>query len=616
MKQREKSDEMSLGEIVFILVSCSILMAIVAYISYQMTKGRVGSANEYFLAGRGLTGIFIAGSLLLTNLSAEQLIGLNGQAFSGNMSSMAWEVTAGLAAIIMAIYLLPKFLGIGISTVPEFLSKRYDEDVRRMTVLLFLLGYMCVTIPSMLYSGSIAVLQLFDVPALFGVSYTQALWMVIWFVGIIGAIYAIFGGLRAVAVSDTINGVGLVLIGFLVPILGFITLGDGNMLAGMKQIATSSPEKLNAIGGKEDSVPFFSIFTGILFANLFYWALNQYVIQRVLGAKNLAEGQKGVLMTGFLKLLVPIFMLIPGVIGFHLYGSSVSNSDLAYPSLIADLLPVWLMGFFLAVLLGAVFSSFNSLLNSISTLFVLDIYKPKFDPEADDQKLIKVSKLFSVVVALISFVVAPLLMYAPDGLWNLIRQFTGFFNIPILVIVLMGMLFRKIPALAAKVVIIFHVFAYYFLVWGTKQIFNVELGINFIHIYGILLVVEVAFMLLMAKVKPIKKVQPFSYTVSKERMVPWKYAIPVSITLVASIIFVYFVFSPIGLAYQSGIVSPWFWPCTGILLVTTAILYLAALKNWHAKYAEYLQSFKHKKKKFKVKRTSLRLNIKEGALDK
>ncbi len=607
---------MGLGEIAFILVSCSILMALVAYISYQMTKGRVGSANEYFLAGRGLTGIFIAGSLLLTNLSAEQLIGLNGQSFSGNMSSMAWEVTAGFAAIIMAIYLLPKLLGIGISTIPEFLSKRYDEDVRRMTVLLFLLGYMCVTIPSMLYSGAIAVLQLFDVPALFGISYTQALWMVIWFVGIVGAIYAIFGGLRAVAVSDTINGVGLVLIGFLVPILGFIALGDGNVVAGMKQIATTSPEKLNAIGGKGDSVPFFSIFTGILFANLFYWALNQYVIQRVLGAKNLAEGQKGVLMTGFLKLLVPIFMLLPGVIGFHLYGSSVSNSDLAYPTLIADLLPVWLMGFFLAVLLGAVFSSFNSLLNSISTLFVLDIYKPKFAPDADDQKLIKVSKLFSVAVALISFIVAPLLMYAPDGLWNLIRQFTGFFNIPILVIVLMGMLFRKIPALAAKVVIIFHVFAYYFLVWGTKQIFNVELGINFIHIYGILLVVEVAFMLLMAKFKPNEQVQPFSYTVSKERMVPWKYAIPVSITLVASIILVYIVFSPIGLAYQSGIVSPWFWPSTSILLVITAVLYVAALKNWHAKYAEYLQSFKHKKKKFKVKRTSLRLNIKEEVLEK
>ncbi|WP_223703057.1 solute:sodium symporter family transporter [Sutcliffiella deserti] len=605
---------MGLGEIVFILASCTLMMALVAYISYRMTKGKVGSANEYFLAGKGLTGIFIAGSLLLTNLSAEQLIGLNGQAFSGNMSSMAWEVTAGLAAIIMAIYLLPKLLGIGISTVPEFLSKRYDEDVRRMTVLLFLLGYMCVTIPSMLYSGSIAVLQLFDVPALFNISYTQSLWLVVWFVGIIGGIYAIFGGLRAVAISDTINGVGLVFIGFLVPILGFIALGDGNMVAGMKQIATTNPEKLNAIGSSTDSVPFFSIFTGILFANLFYWALNQYVIQRVLGAKNLAEGQKGVLMTGYLKLLVPIFMLIPGVIGFHMYGNNLSNSDLTYPTLITDLLPVWLMGFFLAVLLGAVFSSFNSLLNSIATLFVLDIYKPKFAPDAEDQKLIKVSKIFGIIVALISFIVAPFLMYAPDGLWNLIRQFTGFFNIPILVIVLMGMLFRKIPAFAAKVVIVFHVFAYYFLVWGSNQIFNIEIGISFIHIYGILLAIEVAFMLLMAKFRPLEKVERFEYTESAERMVPWKYAIPVSITLVTSIIFVYLVFSPVGLAYEAGIVSAWFWPLVLLLVAITIVLSMLSVKKWHAKYALYLSS--HEKEKTPKARKKLKLKPETSVLEK
>ncbi len=335
--------------VLFILLSCTFFMALVAFVSYRLTRGRTSSVNEYFLAGRGLTGVFIAGSLLLTNLSAEQLIGLNGQSFTGNMSGMAWEVTAGIAAIIMAIFLLPKFLGIGISTIPEFLNTRYDEDVRRMTVLLFLLGYMCVTIPSMLYSGGLAVLRLFDVPSLLNLSYTQSLWLVIWIVGIIGAIYAIFGGLRAVAVSDTINGIGLVFIGFLVPILGFITLGNGDILTGMKEVATTNPEKLNAIGDSNDSVPFLSIFTGIIFANLFYWALNQYVIQRILGASNLKEGQKGVLFTGYLKLLVPIFMMIPGVIAFHLYGDSISNGDLSYPTLISELLPVWLMGFFLAV---------------------------------------------------------------------------------------------------------------------------------------------------------------------------------------------------------------------------------------------------------------------------
>jgi SSS family solute:Na+ symporter len=292
---------MTIQQVLYILVTGALFMALVAYVSYRMTRGKVESADDYFLAGRGLTGVFIAGSLLLTNLSAEQLIGLNGQSFAGNMSAMAWEVTAGIAAIIMALFLLPRFLGIGISTIPEFLSQRYDEDVRRLTVLLFLLGYMCVTIPSMLYSGGLAVLQLFDVPTLLGISFEQSLWIVVWFIGIIGAIYAIFGGLRAVAVSDTLNGIGLIIIGFLVPTLGFLALGDGNLLDGMKTIATTNPEKLNAIGSANDSVPFLSIFTGMIFANLFYWALNQYVIQRALGAKKLGRGTKRSTFYGLFK---------------------------------------------------------------------------------------------------------------------------------------------------------------------------------------------------------------------------------------------------------------------------------------------------------------------------
>nr|WP_034807684.1 solute:sodium symporter family transporter [Exiguobacterium sp. AB2] len=571
------------------LITGALFMGLVAYVSYRMTRGKVDSADDYFLAGRGLTGLFIAGSLLLTNLSAEQLIGLNGQSFAGNMSAMAWEVTARIAAIIMALFLLPRFLGIGISTIPEFLSQRYDEDVRRLTVLLFLFGYMCVTIPSMLYSGGLAVLQLFDVPELLGVSFEQALWMVIWFIVIIGAIYAIFGGLRAVAVSDTLNGIGLIIIiGFLVPTLGFIALGDGNLVDGMKTIATSNPEKLNAIGSSNDSVPFLSIFTGMIFANLFYWALNQYVIQRALGAKNLAEGQKGVLFTGYLKLLVPIFMLLPGIIAFHLYGSNVDKADLAYPSLIADLLPMWLMGFFLAVLFGAVFSSFNSLLNSIATLFVLDIYKPKFKPNASDKDLIRVSKWFGTLVALISFFVAPNLMYAPDGLWDLIRRFTGFFNIPILVIVLIGMLVKRVPPIAAKIVIVFHVITYYFLVWGTEQWFGFDLGINFIHIYGILFVIETSIMLLFAKVRPMTTANPIRIELG--RVKPWRHAISTSILLIASMIFVYFVFSPIGLAYADGIVSGWFFPATLGLFTVTAGLVFVSYRYWLPRYEAYLNN--------------------------
>ena len=191
------------------LVSCAFFMALVAIISYYKTRGTVSDKEGYFLAGKSLSGIFIAGSLLLTNLSAEQLVGLNGSAYGFNMTSMAWEVTAGFAIIIMALVFLPKYLRGAFTTLPEFLSNRFDDGVRRYSVILFMLGYSFITIPSILFSGSVAVLKLFDVPNLFGISYMESLVFTVLTVGIIGSIYAVFGGLKAVAISDTINGVGL-----------------------------------------------------------------------------------------------------------------------------------------------------------------------------------------------------------------------------------------------------------------------------------------------------------------------------------------------------------------------------------------------------------------------
>ncbi|WP_051086739.1 solute:sodium symporter family transporter [Saccharibacillus kuerlensis] len=578
---------LEVSNIWFTLLSCLFFMGLVAYISYRLTKGEVNSSEGYFLAGRGLSGTFIAGSLLLTNLSAEQLIGLNGQGYRANLSNMAWEVTAGVAVIVLALYLLPKYLGAGISTIPEFLSKRYDDGVRRLTVLLFMFGYILVTIPSTLYSGALAVMQLFDIPSLFGISYGQSLWLIVWIIGIIGAIYAIFGGLRAVAVSDTLNGIGLLIIGILVPILGFIALGDGSILQGMKTIATQAPEKLNAIGSSTDSVPFAAIFTGILFANLFYWSSNQYVIQRTLGAKNLAEGQKGALLSGYFKLLIPFFMMIPGVIAFHLYGGNLASVDLAYPTLVANELPIYLSGFFLAVLLGAVFSSFNSLLNSAATMFTLDVYKPLFAPNADDRKLIRISKIFGTIVAVVSMAISPLLVNAPDGLWDLIRKFTGFFNIPIIVILLMGIWTKKVPPMAAKVVIIFHVIAYYMLVWGTDQLFGLDLGLNFVYVYGIMFFVEAGIMLVIGRVGKSRESYRIPYR-PRGDMTPWKYAIMSSILLFSAIIGMYILFSPIGLAYSDGIVSPWFLPAITALIVLAVLISLWSIRKWNGRYAHYL----------------------------
>lgn len=564
--------------ILWTLVSCTFFMGLVAWISYQKTKGAVDTKDGYFLAGRGLTGVFIAGSMVLTNLSAEQMIGLNGSAYGFNMSSMAWEVTAGVATIVMALVFLPKYLSGAFSTLPEFLSNRFDEGVRRMTVVLFMVGYGLITIPSILYSGSIAVLQLFDVPALLNLNYSSSLVVTIIAVGLIGSIYAVFGGLKAVAVSDTINGIGLLIIGIVVPLFGFAALGDGSVSDGIAHVLNNHTEKLNAIGSPTDPTPFGTLFTGMLFANLFYWGTNQYVIQRTLGAQNLAEGQKGVLLSGYFKLLVPFMMMLPGVIAFHLYGGELQSIDLAFPTLVKDVLPVYMSGFFLAVLLGAVFSSFNSLLNSAATLFVLDVYSPALKRPATDKHLIKVAKIASVVIAVFSFIVSPLLQYAPEGLFQIIRIFTGFYNIPIIAIVIVGLFTKRVPPIAAKLVIILHIIVYALLK------FVIDVDINFIHIYGILFVAEVGLMLLIGHYAPLAS--PWHYHPhSKVDMTPWAYAVPAAITLFAGIILIYITFSPLGLV-DGG--SPLYLPLVATVVVAAALLCRLSLRRWSQAYRKAL----------------------------
>jgi len=571
----------------FTLLSCLFFVLLLGIWTYKKTKGSNSTTEGYFLAGRGMTGGFIAGALILTNLSAEQMVGLNGQSYGTNMTNMAWEVTAVFPIVIMALLLLPRYLGGAFTTLPQFLRDRYDEGVRRLVVLLFMLGYVLVTIPSTLYSGALAVLKMFDVPALLDISYTQSIWVMVWIIGLLGAVFAIFGGMKAIAVSDTFIGVGLIIVCTLIPVIGLYQLGDGSIGEGARIVSTNHIEKLNAVGSSTDSVPFLTIFTGMIWANLFYWGTNQYAIQRTLGAANLAEGQKGVLYTGFFKLLVPIFMMVPGIIAFHMYGGGLQSVDLAFPTLVANTLPWYLQGFFLVVLLGAVFSTFNALINSAATMFALDVIQP-LKPTLSDRKLLDLSKWFSGILAIASFCIAPLLMYAPDGLWELIRRFTGFFNIPIIAVVLVGIFARKVPAVAAKVVIIFHVVTYYMLIWGMNQLFGIPININYIHVYGILFFTEIVIMLAISRISPRKEAWKFTPK-PKVDMKPWKYSLFTSVVLIGFVFAFYLVFSPIGLAYKQGYVSPYFWPSLGLLSIVTISIAILSVKKWNKKYGSYIE---------------------------
>ena len=306
-------------------LSAFFFMSLVAAVSYWLTRGKVANSEGFFLAGRSLGGTFIAGSLLLTNISAEQIIGLAGSAYAFNLSSMAWEVMAVVAIIITAIVFLPRFLAHGFTTLPEFLGARFNQRVRMAVVVLFLLAYGLVTIPSILYSGTIAVVETFSAELSSAMAFPVS--MVV--IATIGTLYAVTGGLRAVAVSDTLNGIGLIFFGFAIPILGLMHLGGDNMVEGWRIVTTAAPEKLNAIGSETDPTPFLTLFTGMLFANLSYWGTNQYVIQRSLAAESLAAGQQGVLLAGFFKLLIPFFIMLPGIIAFHLYGADIGGMDKA-----------------------------------------------------------------------------------------------------------------------------------------------------------------------------------------------------------------------------------------------------------------------------------------------
>lgn len=537
---------MHASDLAFVLSSCALIMAAVAYASYRASRHDVQSQDGYFLAGRNLGGLFIAGSLLLTNLSAEQLIGLNGSAYGHNLSSMAWEVTAAIATIAMAVIFLPRYLKGAFTTLPEFLNARYDADVRRLSVLLFMLGYGLVTIPSVLYSGSIAVLRIFDVPTLMVVSEFTALIATVMIIGCVGALYAIFGGLKAVAVSDTINGIGLLIIGIVVLTLGLVALGDGQIGQGISRLTQDHSEKLNAIGGSDDPTPFGTLFTGMIVANLFYWCTNQYVIQRTLAARSLAEGQKGVLLSGFFKVLVPFFMMIPGVIAFHLYGPGLASIDLAFPTLVQDLMPLWMMGFFLAVLLGAVFSSFNSLLNSAATLFVLDVWAPTRTKPMTEAQTVRLAMIVSAIIAVFSFIVAPLLYLAPEGLWQIIRIFTGFYNIPIVTIVIVGLFTQRTPAIGAKAVILFHVVAYGLL----KFVFDDIVTLHFIHLYACLFIVELLILAIFTRLAPrdIPNARPAAIPTAAVDLTPWKHLKLTVVLLILSVVAVYWLFSPLGLA--------------------------------------------------------------------
>ncbi|MGY3793302.1 solute:sodium symporter family transporter [uncultured Aquimarina sp.] len=520
-------------------VGFTLLVAVISYLATRKTDET--SSDGYFLGGRSLTAVVIAGSLLLTNLSTEQIVGLNGSSYSEGILVMAWETLAAIAMVITAIFLLPRYLKGGITTVPQFLERRYDTTTKAFTSVLFLSGYVVVFLPVVLYTGSLAITTMFNVPEMLGVSKDTSIWICVFGIGIIGSIYAIFGGLKAVAVSDTINAVGLLIGGIMIPVFGLLEIGEGSITEGISVLMTSHPEKFNAVGSNESSIPFATIFTGMMLVQLFYWGTNQAIIQRALGAKNLKEGQKGLLLGSFIKILGPIIVVLPGIIAFHIFKGELTTADEAYPKLVSRVLPLSLVGFFAAVLFGAILSSFNSALNSSVTLFGIDIYKEYFNKNASEKQVVKAGKSFGVVLAILAMLVAPFLAQA-ESIFTYLQKINGCYSIPILTIIVVGYLTKKVPSIAAKVGLVSGVLLYVLYILLDEFVFiNKELP-HFLHVMAILFVVNIIIMLIIGKLYPREEAYEQQYTKEVD-ITPWKYTKVVGAVICLIVISTYIYFN-------------------------------------------------------------------------
>ena len=529
------------------IISFILATAGVAIFTYRIVRGMKKSDNateEYFTGGRSLGWPIVAGSLLLTNLSTEQLVGLNGAVFGDKaLVGIAWEALAAFAMIATALVFLPHYLASGFTTTPAFLEKRFDKTTRSMVSGLFLFGYVTVLLPVVLYTGSLALIGMFDL--------NLPLWMVVMTIGVLGSSYAIVGGLKSVAVSDTLNGIGLLIGGLAIPVLGLLSLGEGSIIAGISQLVNTKPQYLavltrSNIDGNIVSVPWPTLLTGMMFIQVFYWSTNQVIVQRALAAKSLAEGQKGVLFASFMKLVGPLMLCLPGIIALHMTDLNIDKQDQVYGAVVRHVLPDWSLGLFAAVLMGSILSSFNSALNSASTLFSLQFYQGYINRNASGEQIVKIGKYFGIGLAIASICIAPLLAQM-QSIFEYLQKVNGLYSVPIIGIFLLGILTKRIPAMAAKVGMITGMGAYAFFTFINIQdvlpfFANPDGDLHWLHGYFISFALSILVMVLLGYFYP-KSDEEIEISEKKDSapvdMAPWKSAKKVSAGIIFMTMIIY-----------------------------------------------------------------------------
>lgn len=458
---------------VIVFIAITALIGLLTYLQCRGHNHKGATTNkEYFLAGGGLAWYFVAGSITLTNLSTDQLVGMNGS----QMALLAlWEFSAVVGLIILAKIFLPVYYKAKCTTTTELLEQRYNnKHIRALIGLMFFLGVALIWMPSVIYSGSLFMKNMFDVDI-------PLMYIAMAFASL-GAIYAIFGGLRAVAVSDTYSGVLLLVMAIVVVILA---------LNAVDYDFSSIPnERLTLIGDNDSPIPWHTLLTGMIFIQAFYWGTNQVVTQRAMAAPNLKEAQKGVYAAAIIRFfIVPSIIVVPGIVAFKLYGDI---GDATYGRIVGDLLPAWLSGVFAAAMAAAVLTTYNSNLNSAVALYVCDIHENYFSKEKDIN-VPKLSALVSIILVVVSIFMVPVYQQA-DSIIQLLQELWGLLSMPILSIFIVGLVFKNVDAVAGIAAVLFGVALYAYFTFV-----NAPFELHYIHLMFVTLISSICVALAVNK---------------------------------------------------------------------------------------------------------------------
>ena len=449
-------------------------------------KGHEKNAEDYFLAGKSLPWWAIGTSLIAANISAEQFIGMSGSGFALGLAIASYEWMAAITLIIVGKYFLPIFIEKGLYTIPEFVEKRYSKNLKTILAVFWIGLYVFVNLASVLYLGALALETIMGIPMMYGVMG----------LALFAAAYSLYGGLSAVAWTDVIQVVFLVLGGLFTTYLALDTVSDGQgVIAGLQTVYEAAPDRFSMILDKSNpeynNLPGIGVLVGGLWvANLYYWGFNQYIIQRTLAAKSLKEAQKGILLAAFLKLIIPLIVVIPGIAAYVMANDpeimarlgeaglknlpTADQADKAYPWLL-QFLPTGLKGVAFAALAAAIVSSLASMLNSTSTIFTMDIYKEYINKNASDKATVNTGRISAAVALVIACIMAPLLG-GIDQAFQFIQEYTGIVSPGILAVFLLGLFWKKTTNKAAIIGALVSIpIAMYFKVapkgWSTNPIF-------------------------------------------------------------------------------------------------------------------------------------------------